>query len=55
MSGMIPTRRFGKSDVQVSALALGGHHLGAAKEEGTAIEIVHRAFEAGVTFYDCCW
>jgi uncharacterized protein len=46
-SGMIPMRRFGKTDVQVSALALGGHHLGAAAEEKIAVEIVHRAVEAG--------
>jgi hypothetical protein len=32
-NGAIPLRSFGKSDVKVSALGLGGHHLGAAKEE----------------------
>lgn len=53
--GTIPTRRFGKSGVNVSALALGGHHLGAAKDEKTAIGIVHRALDGGVTFFDCCW
>jgi aryl-alcohol dehydrogenase-like predicted oxidoreductase len=51
----IPLRRFGKTDVQVSALGLGGHHLGAAKEEQIAIEIVHRAIDGGVTFFDNCW
>ena len=35
--------------------ALGGHHLGAAKDEATAVELVHRAIDGGVTFYDCCW
>jgi hypothetical protein len=30
MSG-VPLRAFGKADVKVSALGLGGHHLGAAK------------------------
>lgn len=54
-NGSIPTRRFGKTDVTVSAMALGGHHLGAAKEEKTAVEIVQRAFDGGITFYDCCW
>ena len=51
----IPMRRFGKSDVQVSALALGGHHIGAADSEKTAVEILHRAVDAGVTFFDNCW
>ncbi|HEX3569393.1 MAG TPA: aldo/keto reductase [Acidobacteriaceae bacterium] len=54
-SGKIPLRRFGKTDVQVSALGLGGHHLGAAKLETTAIEIVHKALDGGVTFFDNCW
>ena len=51
----IPMRRFGKTDVHVSALGLGGHHLGQAKNERTAIEIVHRAIDGGITFYDNCW
>jgi hypothetical protein len=37
----IPLRNFGKTGIQISALGLGGHHLGGAKEEKTAIEIVH--------------
>jgi uncharacterized protein len=53
--GSIPMRRFGKADVQVSALALGGHHLGAAEDEKTAVEILHRAVDQGVTFFDNCW
>jgi aryl-alcohol dehydrogenase-like predicted oxidoreductase len=51
----IPQKRFGKTDVQISALGLGGHHLGAAKDEQTAIEIVHRAVDGGITFFDNCW
>src|ERR1700742_4311732 len=55
MNGAIPLRAFGKADAKVSALGLGGHHLGAAKDEQTAVEIVHRAIEGGITFFDCCW
>jgi aryl-alcohol dehydrogenase-like predicted oxidoreductase len=54
-SGSIPLKRFGKTDVQISAIGLGGHHLGAAKDEQTAVEIVHRAIDGGVTFFDNCW
>lgn len=36
-------------------MTLGGHHLGAAKDEKTAVEIVRRAFDGGITFFDCCW
>jgi aryl-alcohol dehydrogenase-like predicted oxidoreductase len=51
----IPLRNFGKTGVQISALGLGGHHLGVAKDEKTAIDIVHRALDGGITFYDNAW
>jgi aryl-alcohol dehydrogenase-like predicted oxidoreductase len=51
----IPLRRFGKTDTQISAIGFGGHHLGAAADEKTAVEIVHRAIDGGVTFFDNCW
>ena len=54
-SGNVPVRRFGKSDVSVSALGLGGHHLGAAAEEKVAVEIVQRAVDGGIRFFDNCW
>jgi len=54
-SAAIPLKQFGKTDVKISALGLGGHHLGAAKDEQTAVEIVHRAVDGGVTFFDNCW
>ena len=53
--GTIPMRPFGKSGVSVSALGLGGHHLGAAADQKTAIEIVHAAIDGGVGFFDNCW
>ena len=46
-TGSIPRKRFGKTDVQLSAMGLGGHHLGAADSEKTAVEIIHRAIDAG--------
>jgi len=52
----IPMRQFGKHDgVQISALGMGGHHLGAAKDEQTAIDMVHEALDGGITFFDNCW
>jgi aryl-alcohol dehydrogenase-like predicted oxidoreductase len=54
-SSGIPLRKFGKTDAMVSALGLGGHHLGAAKDESTAVNLVHRAMDGGITFYDNCW
>ena len=53
--GSMPLKRFGKMDLQISALGLGGHHLGAAKDEETAVAIVHAALDGGITFFDNCW
>ncbi|HZS55854.1 MAG TPA: aldo/keto reductase [Bryobacteraceae bacterium] len=54
-TGQIPQRPFGKSGVQISALGLGGHHLGDAEDQKTATEIVARAIDGGVNFFDNCW
>src|ERR1700756_288551 len=51
----IPTRRFGRYDVQISALGFGGHHLGDAPDEATAIRMVQEAVDGGITFFDNCW
>ncbi len=52
----IPMRPFGRhSDVKISALALGGHHLGDAEDEKTAVQIVQEAIDGGVNFLDNCW
>lgn len=51
----IPLRAFGRTGVQISALGLGGHHLGDAGDQKTATKIVHEAIDGGVTFFDNCW
>ncbi len=48
-------RAFGRTNVRVSALGLGGHHLGQAPDEPSAIRIVQEAVDGGVTFFDNCW
>jgi uncharacterized protein len=53
--GAIPQRPLGRSGVQVSALGLGGHHLGDLKTVDEAIRLVHEAVDAGITFFDNCW
>jgi len=55
-SSSIPSRPFGKhSDAKVSALGFGGHHLGDAPDEQTAVEMVQQAVDGGITFFDNCW
>lgn len=54
-AGDIPRRPLGKTGVQVSALCLGGYHIGSAKTEDEAIRIVHEAIDAGINFLDNAW
>jgi aryl-alcohol dehydrogenase-like predicted oxidoreductase len=51
----IPRRPLGKTGVQVSALALGGYHLGTMPSEDEAVRLVHEAIDAGITFMDNAW
>src|SRR5260370_29739552 len=54
-AGGIPLRKFGRHEVKVSALGFGGHHLGDAPDEGTAVRLVRQAVDGGITFFDNCW
>jgi aryl-alcohol dehydrogenase-like predicted oxidoreductase len=51
----IPRRPFGKGGDLVSALGLGGYHLGKLKSVREAVRLVHAALDAGVTFMDNAW
>jgi len=54
MTGDIPRRGF-KDGIEVSALALGGSHLGDVTTESEAERIVHQAIDAGIDFFDNAW
>lgn len=54
-TGEVPKRPLGKTGVQVSAMALGGYHLGSAETDQAAVEIVAQAMDHGVNFFDNCW
>jgi uncharacterized protein len=54
-AGDVPRRPLGRTGVQVSALGVGGHHLGTAKTAEEAIRVVHEALDAGLNFFDNCW
>jgi aryl-alcohol dehydrogenase-like predicted oxidoreductase len=54
-SGRVPRRPLGRTGVEVSALALGGYHLGLVKSEREAARVVHEAIDAGVDFMDNAW
>lgn len=54
-SGTVPKKRLGGTGVQVSAMGLGGYHLGSAETDQAAIEIVAKALDHGVNFFDNAW
>ena len=51
----IPRRPLGKTGESVSALALGGYHLGKIKSVREAVRVVQAAVDAGITFMDNAW
>lgn len=51
----VPRRVLGTTGEYVSALGLGGFHLGLVGTERDATRIVHEAIDAGVTFMDNAW
>ena len=51
----IERRPFGKTGETVSALGLGGYHLGKITSVREAVRVVHAAIDAGITFMDNAW
>jgi aryl-alcohol dehydrogenase-like predicted oxidoreductase len=48
-------RTLGKTGEKVSAIGLGGHHIGRPKDPNEGIRIIRSAVDRGVTFLDNCW
>jgi len=55
MTREIPLRPFGRHAEQVTALALGGYHIGKIKNQKDAIEVIHASIDEGITFMDNAW
>jgi aryl-alcohol dehydrogenase-like predicted oxidoreductase len=51
----IPLRPLGATGVMVSAIGLGGYHIGKMTSEREAVRLVHAAVDAGITFMDNAW
>jgi len=54
-SADMPQRALGRTGEFVSAIGLGGHHIGYAKDRNEAIRIIRSAVDRGITFMDNCW
>ncbi len=48
-------RQLGTTGEKVSAIGLGGYHIGTPKDAGEGIRIVRSALDRGMNFLDNCW
>src|SRR5258707_7382317 len=51
----MPQRALGRTGEKVSAIGLGGYHLGKQADEAESIMIIRTAIDRGITFMDNCW
>jgi predicted aldo/keto reductase-like oxidoreductase len=51
----VPQRALGRSGEKVSAIGLGGYHIGKQADESESITIIRKAIDGGITFMDNCW
>jgi predicted aldo/keto reductase-like oxidoreductase len=51
----MPYRALGRTGVKVSAIGLGGHHIGRQTDEAESLAIIRGAIDRGITFMDNCW
>jgi len=48
-------RTLGRTGEKVSAIGLGGYHIGLPKDPAEGIRLVRSAIDRGITFMDNCW
>ena len=48
-------RTLGRTGERVSAIGLGGYHIGQPKDEQESIRLIRTAIDRGITFMDNCW
>jgi aryl-alcohol dehydrogenase-like predicted oxidoreductase len=51
----IPLRPLGRTGARVSALGIGGYHLGTLDSDRAAVKVLHGAIDGGITFLDNAW
>jgi aryl-alcohol dehydrogenase-like predicted oxidoreductase len=51
----VPKRPLGRTGLQVSAMGIGGYHLGSAGSDEEATRIVNEALDSGINFFDNAW
>jgi predicted aldo/keto reductase-like oxidoreductase len=53
--GAMPMRTLGRTGEKISAVGLGGYHIGIQDAEQESIHLVRKAVDGGITFLDNCW
>lgn len=48
-------RELGKTGERVSAIGLGGFHVGKQQDANESIQLIRQAIDRGITFMDNCW
>jgi predicted aldo/keto reductase-like oxidoreductase len=48
-------RELGTTGERVSAIGMGGYHLGKQKDSAESIQLIHAGVDRGITFLDNCW
>ncbi len=48
-------RTLGRTGERISAIGLGGYHIGGVKSDGESIRIIRSAIDRGITFMDNSW
>jgi uncharacterized protein len=51
----IPYRELGRTREKVSAIGLGGWHIGVQSDEKESVRIIRTALDSGINFLDNCW
>ena len=51
----MPQRALGRTGEKISAIGLGGYHIGKQADEAQSISIIRKAIDGGITFMDNCW
>lgn len=54
-SSSVPQRPLGRTGLQTSILGVGGYHLGSARSQEEANQIIGKALDAGINFFDNAW
>jgi len=51
----MPRRDLGRTGEKISAIGLGGYHIGVPRDDQEGIRLIRKAIDRGINFMDNCW